>query len=278
MHPVGPLPASVYWRRRACAVGVALLALFALLWLTTWLLIPRGSDEPAGTAARTTPQSSQTTPDTGTAAPAPPPGSPSPASPAPGTGAPASVPLPDPAAPGSPPAAAAGTSAGPATPNAGPADETVRPDDTPRPSVQVPQAAPSPPTGPVPCTDAMIEVRAETGQPTYPSGARPELRLVVTNVSGQPCVRDLDGAQQEIAVWSGDGATKLWSSNDCANPSSDDLRTLVPGQPVAFAVTWTGLASEPGCAGERTRVGPGGYRVLARLDRVVSEPAPLLMS
>ncbi|MBO4241038.1 MucR family transcriptional regulator, partial [Pseudonocardia alni] len=86
MHPVGPLPASVYWRRRACAVGVALLALFALLWLTTWLLIPRGSDEPAGTAARTTPQSSQTTPDTGTAAPAPPPGSPSPASPAPGTG------------------------------------------------------------------------------------------------------------------------------------------------------------------------------------------------
>lgn len=154
----------------------------------------------------------------------------------------------------------------------------VRPDDTPRPSVQVPQAAPSPPTGPVPCTDAMIEVRAETGQPTYPAGARPELRLVVTNVSGQPCVRDLDGAQQEIAVWSGDGATKLWSSNDCSNPSSDDLRTLVPGQPVAFAVTWTGLGSEPGCAGERTRVGPGGYRVLARLDQVVSEPVPLLMS
>ncbi|WP_224387821.1 hypothetical protein [Pseudonocardia sp. ICBG1293] len=268
MHPVGPLPASVYWRRRACAVGVALVA---LLWLTTWMLVPRGSDEPAGTAAQT----SQAPPPTTPGAPA----SPSPASPAPGPGAPdTSAPLPAPAAPGAPPAPAAGSSAGPATPNAGPADETVRPDDTPRPSVQVPQAAPSPPTGPVPCTDAMIEVRAETGQPTYPSDARPELRLVVTNVSGQPCVRDLDGAEQEIAVWSGDGASRLWSSNDCANPSSDDLRTLVPGQPVAFAVTWTGLASEPGCAGERNRVGPGGYRVLARLDRVVSEPAPLLMS
>ncbi|MEJ8279531.1 hypothetical protein [Pseudonocardia spirodelae] len=270
MHPVGPLPASVYWRRRACAVGVALLAFFALLWLSTWLLIPRGSDEPSGTAARTTP-------DTSTTAPA----SPAPASPAPGSGTPTvppSSPLPAPAARGASPAPPAGPSAGPATPNAGPADETVRPDDTPRPSVQVPQAAPSPPTGPVPCTDAMIEVRAETGQPAYPAGARPELRLVVTNTSGQPCVRDLDGEKQEIAVWSGDGARKLWSSNDCSNPSSDDLRTLVPGQPVAFAVTWTGLSSAPGCTAARDRVGPGGYRVLARLDRVVSEPAPLLMS
>jgi len=49
-------------------------------------------------------------------------------------------------------------------------------------------------------------------------------------------VRDLDAARQEIVVWGGDGA-RLWSSDDCANPSSADQRTLVPGRPVAFAVT-----------------------------------------
>lgn len=263
LDPVGPLPASVYWRRRAVAVAAALVTFVAVLWLATWLLLPSGSDAPTDPAARSTP-------DTRAAAPV----SAAPASPAPGD---PQTPLPTPAGPGAPPGATAGASPGPAAPNAGPGDEVVRPDDTPRPSVQVPQAAPSPPTGPVPCTDGMIEVRAETGQPAYPAGARPELRLVVTNTSGRPCVRDLDGAEQEIAVWSGDGADRLWSSNDCVNPATDDLRTLVPGQPVAFAVTWSGLTSAPGCGDGRERVAPGGYRVLARLGAVVSEPAPLLM-
>ncbi|WP_156819515.1 hypothetical protein [Pseudonocardia sp. HH130630-07] len=284
---MGPLPASVYWRRRAVAVGVALLALVALLWLATWLVTPGGSDTPTGTAALSVPDAAadpSTPADPSDPDPSDPdpdpraavPDSAAPEPPAPGA---PQTPLPTPAGPGAPPGATADVSPGPATPNAGPgdSDERVRPDDTPRPSVLVPPAEPSPPTGPVPCTDGMIAVAAETGSPTYPAGARPELRLVVTNTSGQPCVRDLDGAEQEIAVRSGDGATALWSSNDCTNPSTDDLRTLVPGQPVAFAVTWSGLTSAPGCGAARERVAPGGYRVLARLGGVVSEPAPLLM-
>ena len=50
----------------------------------------------------------------------------------------------------------------------------------------------------------------------------------MTNISNQPCVRDLDSARQEIVVWSPDGQ-RLWSSNDCVNGSTPDLRTLVPG-------------------------------------------------
>ena len=123
----------------------------------------------------------------------------------------------------------------------------------------------------------MIKVSAETGAPEYKVGSQPLLRLVVANVGTAPCVRDLDGAQQEIVVWSGDGAKRLWSSNDCVNPSSADLRTLVPGQPVAFAVNWSGLGSVPGCTSERDRMGPGAYRVLTRLGPVISAPAPLLL-
>ncbi|MEQ3551971.1 hypothetical protein WIS52_15975 [Pseudonocardia nematodicida] len=267
MDPVGPLPASVYWRRRAVAIGLALLALFALLWLSTRFLIPSDVTGDPVHAAAAEPDSPDSDPANPRAA--------GPASPAPGD--PSQTPLPASDEPGAPPGQAEATSTGPASPSAGPVDETVRPDDTPRASVEVPASAPSPPTGPVPCTDEMIELRAETGQPTYPAGARPELRLVVTNVSGQPCVRDLDGADQEILVWSGDGGTRLWSSNDCANPATDDLRTLVPGEPVAFAVTWSGLGSVPGCAAARERVPAGGYRVVARLGPLTSEPAPLLM-
>jgi hypothetical protein len=95
------------------------------------------------------------------------------------------------------------------------------------------------------------------GAPEHRVGERPTLRLVVVNVSDQPCVRDLDGARQEIVVWSGDGAQRLWSSNDCVNPETVDVRTLVPGQPVAFAVRWAGRTSVPGCAERRTVVAAG---------------------
>lgn len=257
MDPVGPLPASVYWRRRLLAVGVALVGLFGLLWFLTAVLLPPGVDSDDSTAGRT----AHIEPDPASVAPPPDLGV---------SGLPAGAP---PAGPST-----EGGRVGLPAPTAGPVDETLRPDQTGLPPVQVPPGGPVPPTGPVPCTDAMIRVSAETAAPQYRVGDRPVLRLVVTNVSGAPCVRDLDGAEQEVVVWSGDGVNRLWSSNDCVNPSSDDLRTLVPGQPVAFAVTWSGLGSVPGCTTERDRIGPGAYRVVTRLGPVVSAPVPLMLN
>jgi len=154
--------------------------------------------------------------------------------------------------------------------------EVVLPDDTPRAPVPAPPSVPVPATGPVPCTNEMISVAAEIDEPEHRVGERPTLRLVVVNIGEQPCVRDLDGARQEIVVWSGDGAQRLWSSNDCVNPTTVDTRTLAPGQPVAFAVRWAGRTSTPGCAEERTEVPAGAYRVLTRVDDVISGPAPFL--
>ena len=277
MDPVGPLPSSVYWRRRMLAVGLSVLAMSGLAWLAASVLLPPTDDQATDRTSQVeqtpggTPAAGATT--TGPVFPAnqAPPTTPTSVNPAaPGvSGSP----------PGTPPAGAASQdpSTGPAAPKAGPVDETVRPDNSPRPSVVVPQRGASPPGGPPPCTDKMIKVGAETGATEYPAGSRPVLRLVVRNAGDQPCVRDLDGARQEIVVWSGDGKRRLWSSNDCVNPASDDLRTLVPGQPIAFAVTWSGLGSTPGCKAERNRVPAGAYRVVTRLDHVISAPAPFLI-
>jgi hypothetical protein len=121
----------------------------------------------------------------------------------------------------------------------------------------------------------MISVGAEIDRPEHRVGERPVLRLVVTNISDQPCIRDLDSARQEIVVWSTEGA-RVWSSNDCVNASSTDLRTLVPGQPVAFAVRWAGRTSTPGCAAVRTVVPPGPYRVMTRVDDAISTATPFV--
>ncbi len=160
---------------------------------------------------------------------------------------------------------------GAAIPAASVTSEQLRPDESPRPA-PVAAPVPVPPTGPVPCTNAMIGVTSEIDAPVHVVGQRPVLRLVITNTSAQPCVRDLDSSRQEIAIWSGDGKTRLWSSNDCGNAGSPDLRTLVPGQPVVFAVTWAGRTSTPGCAQARTVVPAGDYRMVSRLDDDVSQP------
>ena len=251
-EPVGPLPAAVYWRRRWVALATV-LTVVGLVTVAVGGRPPTGSPTP-----RPSPAAVQATaegrPDL-SFGPGAVPAGPLPAAAAtqPGversdTVAPSAAgattaesgpgsPTPPPPASAAPGAASTSTSASvQAAP--GTTSEHIRPDDTPRPTVAAQSPVPVPRTGPVPCTNAMLTAGAEIDPAVHKVGSRPVLRLVITNVSGQPCVRDLDAARQEIVVWSGDGATRLWSSNDCVNNPTVDLRTLVPGRPVAFALTW----------------------------------------
>jgi hypothetical protein len=239
-----------------------------VLGLLAWsvvAMIPSETPASDGTTTRAASRAAVSAPQQASPPPAPaatPPTQPGAGGPA--SGSPAAEPPADPTP--TPPGAPVTTS------------EELLPDDTPRRSAPVPPPAPVPSTGPVPCSNAMLGVAAEIDRAEHRVGERPVLRLVVTNISDQPCVRDLDSARQEIVVWSGDGADRLWSSNDCANASSVDLRTLVPGQPVAFAVSWAGRTSTPGCAEARTVVPAGAYRVMTRVDDVISAPTPFLRS
>ncbi|WP_211304203.1 hypothetical protein [Umezawaea tangerina] len=92
IEPTGPRPASVYWRRRAVALGVSILALLLAIWLIG-SLIGRTDPQPQLQAVTSTPPSTppSTAPASSSTSPPPPP----PAPPAP----------PSPTAPPGPPAA-----------------------------------------------------------------------------------------------------------------------------------------------------------------------------
>ena len=290
-EPVGPLPAAVYRRRR----WVALASVLTVAGLVTVVVggrepAARRAPEPVPAAVRATaeglpdlagtsdgprmsmPTSASSSGTATTDTTAPPRGAVGPA-------AAASSPSEPPSDDQQPTSAQAGSLTAavvPSTPPPGTTSERIRPDDTPRPTVAAQPPVPVPRTGPVPCTNAMLTTAAEVDPAVHQVGSRPVLRLVITNVSGQPCVRDLDAARQEIVVWSGDGATRLWSSNDCLNNPTTDLRTLVPGRPVAFALTWGERTTTPGCAQPRTVVPAGSYRLMVRLDDLISPPTPFL--
>jgi hypothetical protein len=123
------------------------------------------------------------------------------------------------------------------------------------------------------CPDQSLAVKATVEQPTYRTGQQPVFQVVITNISTQPCQRDLTSMQQ-VLVYSMDGNTRLWSNVDCFPPASGALQSLNPGQQVAFRVTWAGSTSQPQCAGERVPVAPGAYIVFAQLGAIRSAAEP----
>lgn len=246
-EPVGPLPASVYWRRRWVAALSVMVVVALVIWGVSTVVVPMAPARD-GAPALAANRAALTAPQQVSSSPVP---------------APVAMPV-------AQPEGLVHKALLPEVPAPGTAGPTAAP------TAAVP--LPVPATGPVPCTNAMIAVAAEVDRPEYRLGEPPAFRLVIKNISGSPCVRDLDGKRQETVVWSNDLATRLWSSNDCIDPSTNDLRTLVPGQPVVVSVTWLGRTTTPGCATPRTVVPAGSYQVMTRLDDVISAPTPFRLA
>ena len=238
LQPVGPLDDEVYWRRRLVALVGVVLVVTLLVWGLAALL-GGGSDAAAAPAPVATPEVVPVA--SGLATP-------------PGVASGVLAPP-------------AGTALGPTIPGA-----AAPPSGLPTMSA-APTPSPAPGTTPAPparCSDRVLTVRARTDAPTYGAGADPLLSLVVVNHGSVPCTRDLDAARQGIAVVR-TPKEGLWASDDCSPGHTDDVRTLVPGQEVVFAVRWAGRTSAPGCSSaSRREVPDGSYQVLARLDRIVS--------
>lgn len=228
LHPVGPLPTAVYWRRRALVLTLLLAVLGGCSGLGLVLI---GRHHPVTAVATVAATSARTA----AATPRP-------------------TPAPTPALEQVAPALAG----------------VLRPPST---APVTTTAAPAPGG---PCSDAMLrlEVRAPT---SASAAARPTFDLVLTNVSGVPCVRAVDARLQEMVMFDTAG-NRVWGSSDCAPETSADSRTLAPGQQVSFAVLWSGLTSEPTCTAPRVAPPPGSYVLRGRLDTLTGPDTPITLT
>lgn len=248
IEPNGPLPQSVYWRRRAAAAVVSVLAVVLLAWLIGGLVEADDQHPVQGTAS-----ASELSPMTSVGARA--------------TSGRVSAP---PSSPGPNDPRGSVT----ASPRSGsPSSDAARPTE-PAPTTTT---TPPPPGPPGPCADAVVKVAATPDVPSYPVGARPLLRLQITNVGPVPCTRDVSRNLREILVLGPDG-TRLWSSSDCYGPPEQDVRVLPVNQTVEFAVNWAGRTSAPGCPLDRKTVPAGTYQVVGRVGALVGAPTPLTLT
>ncbi|WP_278314307.1 hypothetical protein [Lolliginicoccus levis] len=123
-----------------------------------------------------------------------------------------------------------------------------------------------------PCKDESISLRATIDRAEYLVGDQPRFGIVVTNIGDTTCARDLGPAVQQVMVRAVEGDRRTWVNTDCAPGTGRDVWTLAPADQVAFAITWSGTSSAPGCSGSRNPVAPGEYRVTAQVGEVESEP------
>lgn len=116
-------------------------------------------------------------------------------------------------------------------------------------------------TTPSRCDVAKLGIAAVVQDSSYQVGDQPVVMAQVTNPGPTPCVQDLSDRQIELRIYNGE--SRVWGSHDCQVVPGTAERTLRAKQTVRVSITWSGLSSQPGCAGTRQRVGAGTYTLYA---------------
>jgi len=251
---VGPLPAAVYWRRRAVVLGALLLGVIVLFVSCS------GGDDKNSNRGKS---ASSPTPITSPSATAVPEDDPSFSDPGPGAGNPS---LPDPGD-----LTASGTGTRPAVGN-DPGDGTD--DGTPGDPTDTNVTAPSAGT----CTDAEMSVTPLPAATTIRRGASVAVRLKIKNISARTCTRDVGSGLQELYI--GEGAGRIWSSDTCSTAKASDVRSFRPNDEIEYNVPWNGKQANKCTAGQASGTAPpaGQYELRFRLGAKVSAPVILTIT
>lgn len=277
-NPVGPLPSSIYWRRRA--VAASLVALIALL--IAWFVSSGGDDGKKG--------------DDGSngAAPA--------TSITPGPSRPGAAISEQPggrdeSAPGegddggkngdtsSPGAGDGGTGTGTDAGAGSGADGTGSGSgsggggDAGTGTGGIGSAQQVPANSPLPdCAPGSLQVTLRSVEVSYTPGEKPRFQLVARNTSTTTCKADL-GPKAAVLTIKNDEADQVWSSKDCPRGSGTLLLRVPAGGSVTHTVEWDRRASAPRCATPSApAAGPGTYLVEAAVPGVKVMPASFTLS
>ncbi|MEW2327646.1 hypothetical protein AB0880_07480 [Micromonospora chersina] len=244
---VGPLPPTVYWRRRAVVLGAGLLFVIVLLYSCTSPnrntggsaggVSPSNTAAPGPTGSLLTPQSTS---------PSPTPGESGGGS---GTGD----------GSGTNNGGGTGTNNGGSGTNDGGAPAAPVADDG-------------------TCADSEIRVTPVALPATAQRGTTVTLRLKIKNISDRTCSRDVGADLQELYVKA--GAEKIWSSDTCGTGKGSDVQSFTPNFERSYELGWNGRDVSR-CANGLAN-GPyapiGTYQVFARVGTKLSEPVKLTIT
>ncbi|MFF8914886.1 hypothetical protein ACF08M_16590 [Streptomyces sp. NPDC015032] len=246
-NPIGPLPSTIYWRRRAVAATLVALLVLLIVWAVTSRGDKGSTDDsrpggsgpvheitpgptPSGSAITQQPGGRDESGDSGKGA-----GDDT------GTGAGDS-------------GDSTGTGSGPATGAGGASGDGATAGQ------QVPAASPLPN-----CTADALQLSLKT-ELSYSPGEKPKFRLVARNTSSTTCKADFGPKSAVLTITEAGGDdNQVWSSKDCPRNAGSLLLKVPAGSTVVHTVEWDRKKSVPQCATPPSgTAGPGTYLVEAK--------------
>ncbi|QGV79248.1 hypothetical protein [Streptomyces ficellus] len=273
-NPVGPLPSSIYWRRRA--VAASLVALLALL--IVWFVSSgddrgdQGGDRSDGAAPATTITPGPSSP--GPAISEQPGGRDESAA---GTGDDGGKngDTSSPGAGGTDGGTGGGTGSGTDAGTGGDGGGTgsVSGQGGTGSGQQVPANSPLPN-----CAPGTLQLTLRSAKVSYAPGEKPRFELVARNTSATTCKADL-GPTTAVLTVKDDEADQVWSSKDCPRGTGTLLLRVPARGSVTHAVEWDRRPSEPRCATPSApAAGPGTYLVEAAVPGAKVMPASFTLT
>ncbi|WP_414507234.1 hypothetical protein [Streptomyces sp. NEAU-L66] len=249
-NPIGPLPSSIYWRRRAVALAIVVLLALLVVWALNWGGdAGKSSDEGKGAqgdgpATSITPGPSASGPvndqkpggrdesgdDVGDE------GSDSGSG---GSGA---------AGGGS------GSSGGGSGSGGGPIGQGSGKN-----AVSAGSSLPN-------CVSGKAELVLHSVKRSYAPGARPKFELTVENAAGAACKVDLGQKATVLTISDAAGDDRVWASNDCPSGTEPALLQVPAKGSVQRVIEWDRRASGPQCATPSSAKVPAGkYEIEAKV-------------
>ncbi|MFB7359324.1 hypothetical protein [Streptomyces gardneri] len=283
-NPVGPLPSTIYWRRRAVAVClVAVLALLAVWAVTSGDGGGKKTNDAANGSSPTPPSITPGPSGTGPAISQQPggrdessdSGGSGDTSGDGGSGDGGSAGSGTDASSGSGEGADAGTDSG--------AGGTGKNGDTDGAGgdggagtgagQQVPANSPLPN-----CPAEALQLSLRSAKLSYEAGEKPRFHLVVKNTSDTACKADF-GPRSAVLTISDKQADAVWASDDCPRPGNPLLLSVPAQTTVTHTVEWDRGRSAPQCAtAPAGQAGPGTYLVEATMAGAKVAPASFTLA
>ncbi|MFF7180284.1 hypothetical protein [Streptomyces sp. NPDC008121] len=272
-NPVGPLPSSIYWRRRAVALClIALVALLAL-WAVTF---GGGGGKRSSDGANGASPAPSITPGPSGSGPA--------ISQQPGgrdeSGGSGSSGTSGENSGGN---TEGGANAGAAAGGDGTGDGVGKNGDTDGAGgdggagtgsgQQIPANSPLPN-----CAPGALQLTLKSAKVSYEPGEKPRFHLVARNTSAVDCKADF-GPRNAVLTISDTKDDELWSSQDCPRPATGVLLRVPARATITHTVEWDRGQSAPRCAtAPAGPVGPGTYLVEAAMPGVKVLPASFTLA
>ncbi|MFE9309393.1 hypothetical protein ACIQCF_05140 [Streptomyces sp. NPDC088353] len=278
-NPVGPLPASIYWRRRLVMLSVVALLALLIVWIV-----------PLGGGGRKTngegPDGKHPAPSTSTITPGPSGSGPA-ISQHPGgreesgggdsggsgsgtgdTGGTGDTAGSD-GAGGSGDGAGSGSGSGG---SAGGGDEGAKGGGGPGAVLPAGSTLPN-------CTANAVKLTLRSVHNSYGPGQTPVFELTAANSSGSDCKVDLGPKSAVVTISQAESSSAYWSSADCPTTAGSRLYRVPAGSAITYTVRWDRKPSAPQCATPPAgSAGAGTYLVEAKTPGYAKQRTSFVLS